>query len=355
VGLVRRNLSACLLGSVLCLLFGLWPLHTALDEVLDVEVRTAPRRTQTGRLLDESPVGQGFRCRWNGLRSIEVALTPLGPAAEAELELVLRADGPHGEVLRRARLGPAELAAGGAFTTFAFEPLDDSAGRELWFELDVPGERVQSPYSAWVRYHGQPGTDAPWGDRILPGTVFEGKLLDHSIAPGSRPTWGRVPHPHLAAVAFAFEAVRGGRARLEVFDEGADLAQDPPLRVALLDVQQSTRGGYAYFQFEPIADSRWKDLGFRLTVDQEARLVGFEYGPSLKTFHGGTPPAPPLLGMTRGGRVYQDRSLVFRARSSPSRAEAWALIRARAGWKLWAGGLCWVLAACLALRTIPRR
>jgi hypothetical protein len=344
-------------GTLLAGAVGFLPFAAGLERAAEVEVRTVPWRTQTGRLSDSARTGQGFRCRWNGLSRIEIAVAALGPAEGAQLDLELRADKRGGEVLRRSRVTPVGLAGGRGYVPFDFEPLSDSAGRDFWFELGVPGQARQSPYSAWIRYHGQPGIDAPWGNRILPGTVFEGRLVDNSVQPGERQTWAKVPHAQLAAVAFAVEALRPatGLARLELWDEGADPATDAPRVSTTLSSEEEVLGGYAFFAFEPLAHSRWKDMRYRLTVGAAARVVGFGAGPSFKTFHGGTPAEPSLLGMTRAERLHLDRSLVFRARSSPSRAEVFELIESRAGWKLWCGALCWVLGVVLALRLFLRR
>lgn len=349
-----RTVLALAAGGLLACAAGLLPFAAGLGEAWDVEVRTVPRRTQTGKLAQDERLGQGFRCAWDGLARVEVLLTPLGPVAGAELELLLRGSDPRGPVLRQARVQPGPLPGGGDFVAFDFEPVPDSAGREFWFELSVPGEARWSPYSAWIRYHGQPGMETAWGNRVLAGTVFEGELRDHTIGPGGRQLWLRVPHPHLSAVAVAFEAVRGERAQLELWE--LEAAPDAaPLRKVLLPSQAGARGGYAFFTFEPIEDSRWRSFRYRLTTGDAARVVGFESGISFKSFHGGTAAEAPLLGVTQGASLHLDRSLVFRAGRAPSRGAVLRRIGDRAGWKLWCGALCWLLSAALAARHLTRR
>ncbi|MDP6409844.1 MAG: hypothetical protein QGI46_10745 [Planctomycetota bacterium] len=343
--------ALCTLGvAVAC---SLVPLMCATSEVPDVEVRSLPWRTHGGRLSATRPTGQGFRCRWDGLRRIDVALVALAPGREAELELVLRAGGPQGALLRRARVRPGPLEGQGAFVTFEFDPLADSRGRRFWFEL-TPIERDQpSPYSAWVRFHGQPGHDCAWGDRILTGPVIEGPLVDLEKV-WSQQDPGNVPHPHLRAVAVAADHLDGalGATRLELWEEGASGA---PLRAVELGAEHEVHGGWAFFSFPPIADSRWKRYRFRFSLHEGARLVGLEQGLSLKTFHGGELPDSPLAGISLGGVPHADRDLVFRAWSAPSADDLTALIVERAGWKLVACAIAWTLAMGLVLRLLLAR
>lgn len=353
-----KSLLALPVGVLVAVGAGLLPLGLGLVDAHDIEVRTVPWRTQGGRISDANRPGQGFRCQWDGLERVDVAVVALGPTRDAQLELLLRADSPDGAVLRRARVVPAELTEGRGFVAFEFQPIEDSAGRAFWFELG-PGDGTRhGPYCAWIRYHGQPGVDTPWGDRVVPGAVFEGPIVDNARSAAQRATWGMVPHPNLAAMAFAVEdlPVADGEVRLELWGEGSDPRTDPALRSVTLEGQGDVRGGYAYFDFEPIAESRWKEMHYRLTVPEGARVVGFESGLSFKTFHGGTAGPPALLGMSSGTQVHTGRSLIFRADSSPTRREVVARIIDRAGWRLWAGALCWFLGTVLALRlTFPNR
>ena len=348
----KRALFLMLWTLALAAVTALVPLAALAPELPDVEVRTVPWRTHGGKLVAAHPVGEGFRCRWNGLARIEVGLVSLAPPAGAEVELVLRADSPDGEILRRSRTVPGELPGQGHFASFEFEPLADSAGRELWFELAPPEGGSPSPYSPWVRFHGQPGHDTPWGNRIVQGPVIEGKLADASRPPSTEDP-GNVPHANLRALAFATDSLipGSGAVKLELFEQG----RDAPVRSVELGEENEVHGGYVFFSFPPIEESRWKSYRYRVNVPPDSRLVGFELGPSVKTFHGAELGERALLGASLGGVRHPDRDLVFRAWSSPARTEVLALILERAGGRLILAALLWTLAIGLVLRVFVVR
>lgn len=348
----RRTLFLMLWTLALATATAWIPLQGLTADLPDVEVRTVPRRTHGGKLLAEHPAGQGFRCRWNDLARIDVGLVSPGPAGDAALELVLRAGGPNGEVLRRSRTAPGELQGQGHFAAFEFEPLADSAGRELWFELGPPADASPSPYSPWIRFHGQPGHDTPWGNRIVVGTVIETALTNTSHEPDLLDP-GNVPHPNLRALAFATDSVVPGSEtlRLELFEEG----REDPVREVELGSENEVHGGYLFFSFPPIEESRWKNYRYRVSLPPDSRLVGFELGPSVKSFHGAPVEGSPLLGASLGGVAYPDRDLVFRAWSSPSAGDVAALLRERTGGKEILAVLLWVLAIGLVLRVFVVR
>ncbi|MFT7485088.1 MAG: hypothetical protein ACI9F9_000934 [Candidatus Paceibacteria bacterium] len=327
-------------------------LASVADSSIDMEVRTRPHHTQAGRLQRPIVMGQGFRCEFDGLHRVDVGLVPMGDASSAQLELVLRKQSPAGEVLRR--VAASELPPSPGWGRFDFDPLLDSAEEEYWWQLEIPGAARQSPYSPWIRYHGQPGIKMGWGKQVLPGTVFEGTLGDEA-ASGPRPgTFARVPQPFLAAVSFAVENLRPvvGDARLELWGQGQTAFKDPPLRSVDLSDMDEVHGGYAFFAFEPIKESQWVDLSYRLTVHPGSRIVGDDRGPSRITWHGKGMERERLLGCSAGETTWLDRSLVFRAHSAPGVMDLVARVRQRAGWPLWLGAFCWLLAAGLLGRTI---
>ncbi len=358
-------------GAIALLALALVAFTPPTQEVADIEVRTVPWRTQAGRIPKSYPPGQGFVAGWDGLRRIDVALVVQGPTEGAALELVLCEEGPAGTVLRRARLGSDALPPAGArgWASFEFEPLEASAGQSYWWRLEIPGDAPSSPYTPWLRYDGQPGVDMAWGNRIVPGPVHEGVIADPSSAWGARDSYLRVPHAHLSALSFAIDVMRPavGPCVLEVWGPGADPAIDPPLRRAELLPEEEVNGGYAFFSFEPIADSRWKEMHYRLTTNAGARVVGTEHGPSFKTWHGGevaraagsgarnSGETPYLVGSSRGGLVRSDRSLVFRAYGTPGASDVWRRTRERAGWRLAAGALAWILAVAVLARALAPR
>jgi hypothetical protein len=355
------------LGALLAAALGLWSLAAASRGAPALEVRSVPWRTQAGRIPRAYPPGQGFRCTREGLERIDVALVTQGADTGEGLELVLRQGSPTGEIVRRARLGPEELPAPGerGWARFEFEPVRYSQHGDFWWQLEVPGERPSCAYTPWVRYHGQPGVDMGWGDRVVPGPVHEGLVADPTSAWGARDTYLRVPHANLSALAFAVDTLRPavGPCVLELWDEGADPATDPPLRRVELAPEEEVSGGYAWFAFEPVAASRWRAMRYRLTVNRGARLVGTEHGPSFKSWHGRGPSELPLLGASRGERIWTDRAHVFRAFGGAEPAdgldevtEGLLEVAERAGgWRLGLGGLAWVLSAGLVGALVARR
>ena len=66
-------------------------------------MRTAPRRTAIGNVRPGSAVGQVFTVERDGLRRVDVAVDAHTEQPPGEVEPVLRADGPQGPELRRAR------------------------------------------------------------------------------------------------------------------------------------------------------------------------------------------------------------------------------------------------------------
>ena len=354
---IKPSLKAFGAAAVMAILFAVLPLVLISKDAFDLEVRTAPWRTHAGQVTKASPIGQGFQANWNGLDRIDVALVTLGPTKGAELELVLRRGGRESAVLRRARLDPAQLEQGRGWVSFQFDPVPDSAGESFWFELKVTGGRGRSPYSPWIRYHGHPGEDTPWGTRVLTGELLESELADHSPSGVAHFSHGHLIAPNLAAVAFATESINPARGEVsfELWRSEDDPESTPPLRSVQLHPDEKIHGGWTFFAFEPVEDSRHERFKFRLHLNETARLVGFENGPSVKTFHGGTPSQPPLLGMTRGKQVMVDRSLIFRVHGAPTPSQLLDRIHQRAGWKLAAAALSWLLAVSLLVRLCTYR
>lgn len=315
----------------------LW-LRPTLATWFDIEVRSQPWQTHSGRLRHDTPLGERFVCEAPDLERIDVALAPLGSAAaETAVEFQLRADGPDGPILRRAVAQGADLPRGGGFLPFEFEPLEESAGRQLFFQIRPTAE--QSDLSAWLRYRGQVGDRRPWGDRTLSGPVIEGQL--------------RAEQPLLCAIAFAVDVlpVGDGVVELELFDEAGESIRRTPL-----EPDASVDTGYAFFPFEPITGSRWKVYRYRLTLPEEARIIATEEGPSFFGLHGWPEVGDgPLLGMSVGVRMVPDRDLIFRARCRKSPREGLELLRERLGPRGLVGVGVWVLAASLFLYTLATR
>lgn len=354
MGLVKRAsiLVRLIVAAVVALLFGALPFAAQLSSAYDVEVRSLPWRTQAGRVTTANPIGQGFQCTWNGLRHIDVALVSLGPIEDSGLDLVLRESSAAGPEVRRASLDVEAFTPGNDWGRFEFEPLTDSAGKNYWFELVATGAKRRSAFSPWVRFHGHPGNDTPWGDRIAAGPVHQGSLADFSAVGLADPNHGHAMAPNLCAVAFATESFEAalGPATFELWAEGEDIDPSAPLRRVESTGGDEVHGGYLFFPFEPVAESRHQRFLYRLRANDSARFVAFEEGLSVKLFHGRPLGAAPLLGMTHGKELQLDRSLIFRARSEPSSIQVFQRIHERAGWKLAIGALSWWLAMALALR-----
>lgn len=359
VGIVKRTALALALALLAGLAAGLWPLWRAARALPVIDVHERPWTTQSGRLLERYPLGQSFRCAADGLERIEVALVPMESPPRGTLVLRLCADGPKGELLREVERAPDALAPPGALVAFAFEPVEGSAGKVFHFELRPGAGPRPADWAAWIRYRGREGHEGAWGNRTYEQPVLEG-LVRPSIAPGREEGFDpiakpdNVPHPFFRALSFAALqlAPRLGEARLELWELDA---QGPPLRSASLAPEDEVRDGFAFFSFEPIADSRFRMYRYRLVLPPGSVLVGDAVGPTMKSWHGLDRAGGDLLGASVGGEPRPDRDLVFRAFARPAPARALALVRERAGWRLWAGLFAWLAAStALIALVLPR-
>jgi hypothetical protein len=307
----------------------------------DIELRVAGLRTNVGMTTAETAPGQVFRCARDGLRRIEVSVTPLRDHPLADLELVLRGEGPEGPLLRRARPTARTASPLGDWLellTFDFEPVQDSGGRVVHLAL-VPGEWF---VSTWVRYRGLPARGGSWGEGTIEGGVHEGELLSEQT--------------DLRGLAFAVEQL-AGPATLVLLDA----ASGEQVRRVEQRFDAPLRSGWAFFSFEPIRPdgqrpqgSRWQSYRFRLEVEPDSVLRATDGVLDPIPFHGSGRVDERLLGMTRGSERFSDRDLVFRAWSSAGPLVTLGLLHERLGWRL---PLAFVLflAACAALAlALPR-
>lgn len=341
MGLVMRGV---LLAAIVGLL-GIAALLAWRARLPDIEIRYAPKQTTAGRIFPGHALGQGFRCEFDGLHTIEVALAPLGGAEPAGLELVLHVDEPLGPVLRRGTLAASELPRADGWARFEFDALEDSGGREFWFELV---SATPSAHAPWVRYRGVPYLIRTWGERVLTEREQTGELLGSPPRPG-RPD---VLFANLCALAFAVDGLdaAAGPARLELRDaESGEL-----LRRSELAPRAPLASGWAFFAFEPLADSRWRALRYALELPAGSRLVGSDAGHSLIAFHAGGALDTGALGATCRGELLADRDLVFRARSTSGVRALLTRLKARGGGNVSLGALLW-LAAVLVLARVSRR
>jgi hypothetical protein len=298
--------------------------------VRDLEVRAEPWRIHSGQVRAGAPVGEGFTAVRDGLERIDVAVTDFTDQPPAEIELVLRADGPQGLELRRVRAARLEPATQGGWLVFEFEPVADSAGRRFHAQLGPASGVEMCWYAPWIRFRGLADRGQTWGERVFEGPVVEGTFISD--------------HATLRGLAFGGEML-GGSAELVLSDrDGREVR-----RVRVED-PGPIEWGWLVFGFEPIAESRWRTWSYRIELPPGGRLRGtFDDalrrnpgGPARVGFYGGGRVDGHLQGMTRAGELLADRDLVLRTWSERGLGVAWALLRERLGGRgLWA-------AACLA-------
>lgn len=295
--------AALALCTGVCAL-GLWSYRLP-----DLEVRSAPRRIAFGHVREGTRTGEVFSAERDGLERVDVAVTAFTEQPPSQIELVLRADGPEGVELRRVRAARLEPAEQGGWLTFEFEPVTDSAGRRFHAEFG-PAPGVEAcEYGPWIRFRGLNDRGEPWGQKIFSGPLVEGRFISD--------------HAHLRGLAFGGERL-GGTAELVLLDvEGREL------RRARAENPAPVEWGWLVFGFEPLDESRWRTLGYRLELPDAAQLLGGADGPARVGFYGGGRVHEALGGLTRGGERFDDRDLVLRTWSERGPIVAWGLLRAR--------------------------
>ena len=325
-----RALLAILVAAVV----GLLALLQASARLPDLDMRTQPWTNHGGTFADLPP-GQGFRCSRDGLHRIDVAVPPLYDAAPDVLELELRAEGPDGELLRRARgsgFEPAEPAALGGWIAFEFEPLHDSAGRGLHLTLR-PAEGAPSTWvGPWIRFRGIPEQQSAWGPQVLESALVEGEFLSQQR--------------DLRGLGFSFQGVQG-----TVVLVLAQAGSEEVLRRVEREVR--VEQGWVLLAFPAIEESRWKEFRFALHLPDGSRLHAIGDEPALVSFHGSGSVDPRLGGMTLGDQPLPDQDLVLRAWSSSGPAVALELLRERMGWRLWPVVIVWLAASGLLALALP--
>jgi hypothetical protein len=300
----------------------------------DLEVRTFPGRTAIGNLRAASPAGEVFEVERDGLWRVDVAVAAPGDQTQSEIELVLRADGPEGAELRRARASSLERFDRSAWVRFEFEPLADSGGRRLHVQMQ-PAEGVESTWVApWVRFRGVADLGARWGEQIFPGPRFEGTFLSL--------------HPELRGVAFGGKELEGRSTLVLLDDNGGEL------RRSEVEMPARVEWGWLIFGFEPLADSRWKNLRFRLELPPQAHLVGTGNGPARVAYYGGGRVDERLGGLTHGAQRFDDRDLILRVWTRNGLGLVLQRVRERLGWRAPLAALCWLSASLFLAAALPR-
>lgn len=330
-------MRGALVGALAALVVGLAAFLATSQRLPDLEVRTIPWRTPAGGAQAAAPPGETFVAARDGLRRIDLAVTPLEPASAVDLELVLRDGGPEGEVLRRVTGSGFEPFQWGGWLRFDLEPLPDSAGRRLHLALLPAHAAPASHVAPYVRYRGVAGRGRWEGEAVLDGPLVEGELLSEQ--------------PDLRALAFFLPRLEG-TLTLTLLD--AETGRE--LRRASSTPPAPVTWGWVPLGFEPIAESRWKRYGYRLELPAGAELRAGDEGPSFFPFHGSGEVDGRLVGMTLGGALLDDRDLVFRAWSRSGPGTAAALLAERLGWRLAPLVLLWLTASALlgAALTRPR-
>jgi hypothetical protein len=158
-------------------------------------------------------------------------------------------------------------------------------------------------------------------------------------------------HEGLCALAFAFDGLDAAAApaTLVLFD-----AQGVELRRSVIAPLTPHATGWGFFPFEPLKDSRFANLRWRLELPRDARVVGDASGLSHFAFFAAGAPAASVLGMTVRGAAQGDRDMVFRAWSGGGAKALVARLASRGGLRI-AFAALFTLAATLALFTLARR
>ena len=324
-------------GALLAILCAVLPFLSATRELPDIELRTRPNHARRAVRLDASaPVRQAFRANVDGLARIDVALSGSdGQPAGGRVELTLRDDA--GVELRSAHVVLRGLAAPFEFVTFAFEPIEDSMGRRVSFELRPAMDGATIPVTPWMRARRLPGVRAPRGPVPYEGTAAEGTFESR---------WA-----DLSAVAIAFKTLAPGSVRLELLGPG----DDAPLRVVEHTVSARQRGGSVLLAFEPIERSRRRTYRWRVEVPEGTVLLGGPNMPAVTQYHGPIRTDERLFGALGTGWPDGAADLLFRAYGEDA---PFALLLHRAGARVGLAFGLWVGAVVLlvgTMRTARRR
>lgn len=282
-----------------------------------LQVRSVPHQLHAGRLLPGVPVGQTFTPAGPGVVPIrvEVALVRLDHEPTGSIRARLRADGPGGRILAEQVVPESAVPAdpGGGFVAFDLGVTGPS-GLPARYHVELlpdPPDRIGA-VSPYVRFRGNIDARHAWGDRELTDEVHRVRL--------------RATRADLCGFAMPASVLdlRASSARLELVD-----AEDPSSAcTAELAAHDSVGGGYAFFRFDPIPESRWRTYDVEIRVPDGARVIGSAGGPSLVPLYGTAEALPHLVGATRGDSIRDDLDLVLRVaggwpwEDSPPRARS---------------------------------
>jgi hypothetical protein len=313
-------------------------LATSAVRAADFELRTTPRRTHTGETMG---VGERFVCESDGLRRIDVAISPLEDNPNPFCGLWLYEGSRNGEPLRVSDARMPDAPTPNGYVTFEFEPIPNSRGKIFDFEVGRSSMDSDSPeprWTAFVTYRGQAQDIRPWGDHAAHEEELEGTFV--------------CEHPDMRALAIGIVAYEPdqGPASLQLWRANE---QGAPLVHSELLPRASIKNGWAFFPMPVVQDSRWKTYRYRLRLPQGARASAGPNGLAMISYHGLGKVSPQLLGMSVGDEVLEDRDLDFRVFAGSGTTRTWQRLRERGGAYMAFALAAWI-AASIGLLALVR-
>ncbi|MFT4647951.1 MAG: hypothetical protein ACI9X4_001166 [Glaciecola sp.] len=340
---------------IFALLLGALFLLTGLGrETAEIDIRVRPKRTPVGKLFQNFPAGQLFRCDFTDLQRLDALFVRQGPGPTAGVTLQVRRIAEENDagfldqpVVREVTWTPAEDAKGIQWASFVFETIPKSQGSTFHLALRPAEGNALCNWAPWSSMRATQGQFRPWAG---PAQSSPGPLDFQPL------------YNDLQTIAIGVDGLdaAAGECRMDIFQ----LPQDPESAEAPVLIRQGglghhapTASGYAFFNFDPIPDSRWKRYRLELILPQGARVMtlkdrpGFSDGPTAVFYHGVGDAPPALIGQTINRSVFRDRDLIFRAFGEDGVGSNWNKVASRGASKRFLIGLMlWALAMGLAMR-----
>jgi hypothetical protein len=208
----------------------------------------------------------------------------------------------------------------------------DSGGRELHLSVLPSGGAESTWVGPWVRFRGSADLHRDWGDELFEGAAIEGQF--------------RSLQRDLRGLAFAFRSAEGTLG-LELLDGSGAIVRSS-------SIETHARDGWVLLPFPALAESRWLEYRFRLTLPPGAEMRGAQGQPSLISLHGSGAVDSRLGGMTLGLERRSDGDLFVRIWSRSGPGVAFALLRERLGWRLAPAILLWIVCGAVLANALPR-
>jgi len=238
---------------------------------------------------------------------------------------------------------------GATWGVFRFEPIKDSKNKVYHFTL-LP-EDEEADLSAWapfVAMRSTLGAFSTWGN-------------GHTPTPD--PIDFRSTFANLSTIAIGVDGLDPAAAHtyLELFELPEDGGEPILRRQGNLHHVAPVAAGYAFFSFDPIAESRYRQYRAILHVPANARVMRNKDhasqpdGVTALTYHGVGKPSPGLIGLTKSRWIQPNRDLIFRAFGEDGVYSNWTKVEERGakGRFIWAL-LVWGAAAAGALLVMAR-